>query len=474
MAMFKKLEGASPVVDYKIRNYTREELEEYIGDPVRHSSLLADLNNYAYGVLGPFRELVDFYVKPALYRWSVGARATHPHFLRMKNKTEKLEKDYIAYCAKVCQLNIGRELHRLLLKMFLEDAVFGWWLEGGGSSTIYYLPQRWCVLDSVANGNWTYKINAPRVSQRELEKLPREIQALVKRHQKKGGDEAKAPVPYEKAVCFKYHDHLSAVFPPFTYVLLLVMDMAKSKRISLAKDEQDAVNLIQMLIPYDKDADDHLRFTDPLIEKFALGLQELADARNAILPTPMELSVLETSKNKRAERDVAKSSRDAFNEETGLPRFGGSNTAAEMKRALENAGSKVFLLLDQISHSVNLKMKHDGFVYNYYEFVFEILHMNQFNKAEAQDLLLKQSQGGAVNKFKLEGSYGTDPCMLVGQHFLENAAFRRVFDDLVVPPSSHTKAAGDGGRPPMGEADLSPAGEQARRDGTNDPAARDQ
>jgi len=153
------------------------------------------------------------------------------------------------------------------------------------------------------------------------------------------------------------------------------------------------------------------------------------------------------------------------------PRFGGSNTAAEMKRALEFAASKVFVLLDQISSSINLKMKFDGFMYDNYEFVYEILRMTQFNKSEYIEDLLKHSQAGGINKIKLEAARGNDPGMFIGQYYTENVVFRSMLENLIVPPSSHTQTSN--GRPPGDESGLSAAGEQSRENNVNDPANRE-
>ena len=467
-SMFKKIENAQAVIEYKIRNYSEEDLERFTSDILRYTSQLIDLNNYAYTTIGLYRELIDFYIKPVLYRWTLNTRVTNMNFAKIQG--DRLELDLIEYAAKINQLNIGREFHRLLLRMFLEDAVFGYWLEDDKSSTIFYLPSAWCLIRQTVNGNWTYLINTPKISQRDVDKLPREIGSLVNRYKSKSGDEALAPVPYEKVVCFKYNDHTNGIFPPFTYVLLLIVDLMKAKKISLTKNEQDAVNLIQMLIPIDDKDDDHLRFTDPIIEKYAIGLQQLLAENNSILPTPMELSVLETNKNQTTDKNIVRNAMDAYNGETGLPKFGGTNTAAEMKRALENAASKVFVIFDQISDSVNLKMKYDGYLYDSYEFIYKILHMNKFNESEFIDALLKQTQSGAINKFDLEAARGKDPCMLIGQNYVENVVYRNIFMNLIVPPSSHTQA---GGRPRQNEDNLTDAGTQTREDDTNNPANRD-
>ena len=470
-SLFNRIQQAQAVIEYRIRNYTEEDLERYLGNLVQYQSQLIDLNRYAYKVVGWFRELIDFYTKPILYRWTVGTRAKHYSFIQHEVRDQmKIDQQYIMYASRINKLNLGRELHRILITMLLEDAVFGYWVEEPQSSVIFYLPSHWCLLRQTVNGSWTYLLNTPRISQRDIERLPGELASLVRRYKDKAGEEALAPVPYEKVVCFKYNDHTNIIFPPFTYVLLLIIDLMKSKKLSITKNEQDAVNLIQMLIPINEDEDDHLRFTDPIIEKYAIGLQNLLAENNAILPTPMELKVLEVNKSQNIDSNLVENATDAFHAETGTPSFGGSNTAAEMRKAIENAMSKMYVLLDQISASVNLKMKLDGFMYNTHEFVYEIFHMTQFNRDDFIDNMLKQSQAGAVNKIALEAARGNDPSRFIGQHYLENVVFRNMFEDLLVPPSSHTQSGR--GRPQEDESDLSESGRQARENDTNNPDNR--
>ena len=56
-SMFKKIENAQSVIEYKIKNYTEADLERFLSDVLRYTSQLIDLNNYAYTVLGLFGEL---------------------------------------------------------------------------------------------------------------------------------------------------------------------------------------------------------------------------------------------------------------------------------------------------------------------------------------------------------------------------------------------------------------------------------
>ena len=475
VSIFKKVDPAKPIIEYRIRDYTLDELERFLDNPIRYSAQLGDVCHHFYSIDGFFRELIDYYVKPALYRWTVNTAVTDISFLKSRSNPEKFEKDFITYVARIKKLGFDRELKRVLLKAHLEDVVYGWWLDDGSNVMLYSLPQTWCKLSGKANGNWVFVLNTSAISQKDIDEiLPDEIASLVKRYKGLSGKDALAPVPAEKGFCIKYNDHVSHIIPPFIYVLQLVIDLIKLKQLGLIQSEQDVINLIEMLVPSNKDKHDDILFTKAIVEAYADGLADLLGNGSTLLPTPMKLQVLPTAKATTTERNSIINHIKAFGEETGMPSFGGSNTAAEMKRAIENAQSKVFTLMDQISGAINLKMQCDGF-FNYrgYDFTYQMLHMNQFNKFETQDALLKQAQFGAVSKFELEAARGRNPAIVLGQHFAENVVFRELFDNLTVPPSSHTRGESEGGRPAIDEDNLSPAGEQTRGHDNNNPSNRD-
>ena len=470
--LYDRVQRAQRVPEFRIRNYTQEDLERYISDIVRYQLQLIDINQYAYTTLGLFRDLVDFYVKPMLYRWTL---TTHikPGFDPRTQDQHQFDADHIAYATRINQLNFDREMQRLLTKMFLEDAVFGYWVDDGDRKSLFYLPSTWCILRWRIQGNWTFKINTQRISEAEIEELPDELARLIRHYRQFAGEEAWAPVPFEKTLCLKYNDHTAAIFPPFTHVLLLIIDLMRAKRLALTQMEQDVINLIQMLIPSSNDRDNHILFTNDIIDHFASGLYDLVDDNNAILPTPFQLSVLNTSRNNNVDSRIITDAMESYHNETGLPRFGGSNTAAEMKRALQFANSKVFVIFDQLSAVINLKMKLDGFTYDHYDFVYRILRMSEFNQTEFQDTLLKHAAAGRVNKMELEAAFGNNPAAFLGQYYTENVVYRNMLQNLLVPPSSHTQSSNnEGGRPLANEGDLTESGEQARADDTNNPDNR--
>lgn len=464
-SMFARLYAAQPVIDYRIRNFTEEDLERFTSDFVRYRALLIDLNNYAYKVFGMYRNMIDLHIDPILYRWSVKTQVNLDTFNPEEQDPLEMQHNLMGFSAKIKQLNLERELKRLLLTMFLEDAVFGYWVEDEHSSTIFYLPSNWCTIKKKTNGNWTYKINVTRISERDIDEiLPPELGVRV-RHYKQQGVQT-MEVPYEKQVCYKFNDHFNAIFPPFTHVLLLIVDLMKAKQLAEMQNEQDVLNLISMKIPIDDKQDDHLRLTNETVEDYSRGLQDLLPENCTILPTPMDLDVLNTGRNQaRLDDNIINDAREAYYNETGLPSFGGSNTATEMQAALNFIASKVYRLMDQIANGINLKMKLDGYIYDGYEFVYRMYHMTIFNEDKVLERMRKLSLQGEVNKFELAGAQGVNPAMLVGQYYVENVVYKKMFENLIVPPSSHTQPSGDseGGAPLKDIDDLSPEG-QATRD----------
>jgi hypothetical protein len=473
--IFAKLVGVNAYADIRIRNFTLDDLERFLDDPIRYVSQLADICHHFYTIEGFFQSLIDFYVQPILYRFTVDTKAVGAGFQKItkaKNAKDKFEKNFLAFASRANQLNLGRELKRILLRMHLEDVYYGYWVEDEKSSTIIEFPSSWCKLSGKANGNWTFELLSSRISERDLDSiLPKKLASTVRKHKKKNEN---TPIPFEDGLCFKYLDHTPFIIPPFVFALRLIVDIIKMKRLGLIQQETDTKTLISMLIPTGDDLDD-IKFTNPYIKDYAEGITDVLGDGSVLLPSPMKLEVLPTAKSTAAERNSLKTGISTFGSESGKPDFSRSETASALKRAIENAQSKPFTLLDQISNVITLKLCIDGYSPEVgYGFVYRILHMNQFNVAEVQADILKQAQFGAVNKFELEAARGKNPAVLIGSHYAENVVFRNMFDSFTVLQSSHTQSGNnEGGAPKKDEDDLTDTGAQTRETDQNDPAARD-
>lgn len=468
LAYRKKVKGSDFVVERTIPNLTLEQLEQYLASPVTYSSQLINLNNFMYTYSSMVRNLVDFYVKPTYYRYNISTIAKNNSFLKVNSA--QLQKNYMAFAARIEELNLKQELHRILIKMFLEDCVFGYWIEEGDSKFIYYLPSEWCGIDQTVNGLWTYYIDTSRVTQKIIdETLPKEIASIVKRYKGKSGEEGYARIPYEKTFCMKWNFHLQHIFPPMTSVLEGVLNIMRMQDVSFARYELSASNLISMELPIDAENVDSPLLSDTFTRQFVVAANEVLSENVGLLVSPMKITSHPLAENEASEKDIVRDAIDNFDSLQGVPSLGRADTAGELKRALEAAASLVFSILDQMSSVVNLKMKLDGMnSFPSYEFVYELLKMNEFNKVEFMDDLKKQADAGSPNKFRWLGAQNIPPAMAIGQATLENDVFKGMFESFTVLLSSHTQPGGSAGtsenigRPRLPEGDLTEEGEKSR------------
>ena len=472
VSIFRKLDAAQAIIEYKIRGFTIDEIERALQNPIQNYQTIIDICWSFYNQYGFFRELIDLYIKPPYFRYTVNLDVTGVAFNKSKNNEKRMEKDFIEYLSEFKRLNFEREFKRVLLRAHIEDAVCAYILKEGDAREFFYFPLSWVKIDSKIHGNWAYKLNTPRIMDRDIEKLPKEIASLVRRHKKKQGDEAFAPIPFDKMFCVKYSDYTNQILPPYLYLIQLVVDLLKAKQLGLLRDEDDVTTLISMLIPHNPNEHDDILFTDPIIQKFANGINDLVGDGKAVLPSPFNLDVLPTSKSVTSEKDTVKNTLKNINNESNFPDFTGT-TGTHMSKAVQFSETKVFSLMEQIQSVLNSIMKFsDYFGYSGYEFNLEILRITRFNEVEVQDAILKQCQTGALAKFKREAAMGNPPDRVIGMSFLENTLFSNVFSNLTVLPTSYTQS-GSGGRPQLDDGSLTDSGGQSRDNGNNLPENRD-
>jgi hypothetical protein len=478
--LFKQIEQLHPLKEQTIKQYTREDLILYIENPARYTSQLIDISNYMYNYSKLFQKIIDYYTDMALCRWTVDTQVKSVNFYSVNDK--QLKKNYIAYIEKINRLNLAQDFNKILKRMFLEDCVFGYWLEENNSCSIYYFPYNWCSIKFTMNGLYCFAIDTRRLSQKDFDNLPKEIYKLVAKYRGKGGDEALCPIPIEKAVCYKFNNHFSYLYPPFISIVQAILDILDYKILNKTKSEMEAWGLIEMFMPTDEDG--KLLIEDDIALDAVLKALEVIPEGVGLIPTPMKLAAVPMNQKASNDRDNVRDSLSQFNLEAGVPDsvLGSSTSGSELTKSIENDASLIYRILDQISAYINLKMKIEGFNYPSYEFRYSLLHITVFNEKEFQDKQLKAASSGAPNKMTWLASYDINPAITLGQAYVENNLFRDVFDNFTVLQTSYTQstvASGDsgssnGGRPSNESQgiELSPAGEQTVAIDGNDPDNR--
>lgn len=476
IAKFKAVTGLESIIkEEKILDYNITQIFDMVSCPHRNGRHFIRINNYMYNSSMFFKNMADFYTKMPLYRYTANILPRNSNFT--KTKDEFINKKYIAFCNKIEELNLGQELHRMLIKMFLEDAVFGYWLEEGSSSSIYYFPSRWCKITGIQNGMWAFSLRVDSVPVSELKCLPKEIAMLIKRYKNRKNVPLKdglLPIPYEKSVCFKWNFHLPYIFPPFTAVVKSVLELADIKKLSRTKYELDVMNILAMKIPIDEKEQDHMLLSNDIVAPFVNLIKESVPDNLGVAVAPLDMEMLSLSKNQSVDKDIVEDAIGNYNSEIGVPDFGDSDTAAEMKRAIENASGVVFNIMNQISNGINLKMKLDGYsIFPSFWIKYEMLEITNFNKIEYQESLLKQAQAGVPVRLKWYASLNVSPPQFLGQSRLEDNIYRDIFENQFVPKTSYTSSSEDeGGRPNTPENQLTGSGSQTVENDGNNPENR--
>ena len=481
-SVFKKEDKKNILLAKTISNYTIEQLELLLADPVRNRTQLIEVNNYFWNISGFFRTLITHYTDMILYRYHYKTVAKNQAFLKV-NKNQ-FQKNFISYGARIEELNLGQELQTILIKMALEDACFAWWAEEtAGEPCVYYLPSNWCSIRAEVNGVWVFDIDTRVVSQADINKLPRMLQKLLSKHKGKTGDEAFAPVSPSEGFVFKWNNHFQYIFPPFTALLINILRIAQMKDLEQAKAELDAWSLVHLEIPIDPKGSDRanpLLLSDDVISQYVLGIQDILPPNVGILPSPFIAKGIEMNKNMQKDRNLVKDAVGQYAAEAGVPAniiLGEATSASEAAQSLKNDESTMWPILRQISDYVNLKMRMDGWDYPQYSFVFELLNISVYNQQEFISRERENAAIAGINKFEFYAAQGYSPTQVIGQAFVEGELFGDMLNNLTALGSAYNgggNLGGDGaGRPKKPDSEIGDSGEQTRENpDSNNPANR--
>lgn len=479
--------------------YTYADLTKFIECPRLYHRKLIEINQYLYYTSSMYRNIIDYYVKMVLVdRWHVKTTIQDAKINSVNKK--KLQQDYIRYVAQIEKLNLKQEIHTILLTMFLEDAVFGFWLRGDEQDVLYYLPHNWCEIRGKTNGLWSFHIDVSKIPFQKYKLLPEELKRRLKKHLKKSGDDALYAVPFQDGFCAKWNSITDEIYPPMTSIIENILRIKDYKQLDQARTELDAWTLLSMLIPMKDGEQNHLLLTEKVISQFVTGAQNTVPSQVGVIPTPMKIESIPLNKNSVADKDKVKEATDQYNKETGVPAalMGEGKSGSIVSLTIKKDSAVIFNCLDQISNIITLKMKLDGFDTNRrYSFVFKQQHITVFNEAEKQKQLALNANQGSPNKFEWYGSQGISANEVLGQCIIENDIFKDVFDNMTVLPSQTTHAKqveetinvnrnpGTGvprastnitdstlGRPRLDIEELSPEGEATRENDSNNPANR--
>lgn len=471
LAFFKKLDNELDIFKSTFKGYSEKDIDNIINNPQNYQNQIVDLSRFFYRSSGFYQRVIDYFSSMAKYNWMVNTEVKNDGFYSVQQ--QQLSKNYLDFINQVNKIKIEQDLPKILKTVFLEDAVFGYFLETDLETTIYYLPSSWCAVRKKISSVLMYGINTRSVPQADLEKLPKELQKVLRGSADIDGYVYPEP---SKSFLIKYNSDLSFLYPPFFSLLKCIVDINDYKLLNKVKTEQDNYNLLSFEIPIDDKEQDSARITGEFLQPFMNSNLANVPKNTGVIVSPVKVTPIDFKTNGTAERDKVRDSISQFYDESGVSQsiLASSTSGAELKLSIKSDMTEVFKLYRQIEQLINLKMQLLGINYPSYNFVFSLLDITCYNEDEFAEKQLKFSQASIPNKMKLLSSLGVNPAQLFGNEYMENIVFN-LGETWTVLKSSYTQSGETDGGKPSNESQgkgLSKEGEQSVESDANNPDNR--
>ena len=451
----------------KIYRFTREQIQNVLKTPEKYGNRIVQLSQYMYLKSGYYKKLIKYYSTMARYLWTVDSEIQdHKGAVKKDTFLSRLYR----FITRVNNLGLKYELENILLRMFLNDACFGYLVDNGSNSFIYYLDPLNCEIKGTVNGMYMYAINVNRYNRTNINTLPDGLKELVVSAKKQGLTQVM--IPMENNVCFKYNEHFAYLHPPFFHLIMDILDIDNYKYLAKAKTEQECYRMLIMKIPVtDSGISLGEEDTSPYIE---IAKYITPDAIG-VLPSTMDVEAVQF-KSDQAERNKVEDATSQFYAEAGVSQalMSGATSGSELAMSVKADSGDIYRIYRQIERFVNFQMDLRGVSkYQGYVFRFAMMDMTIFNSDDVVDRELKLAQASIPNKMRLAAACGVTPEKLFGNMMVENQLLNLSEEWTVLKTSSTQSATQNStGRPQSKDDEISEVTETGRENDSNLPDNR--
>ena len=428
-----------------IKGYSQSDIRNIVNNPENYQIQLIDLSHFMYRRSGLFRRVIDYFVDNVMYLPNIDTEVINDKFYKVK--PDMLKRNWINFAGAISKLNLEKEMRDIFIRVFLEDAYFGYILETPeGECFLYPLPSSWCSVRKTYNGVLIYGINAQAVSQQDREKLPEEIQRLL--NQSTTAQDAYVYPEPDRCFCIKYNSQFTYLYPPLFDLLRDVVDIDDYRELAKAKTESDNYNLLALEIPTGDDKLDDLMFTDDVIWPTYNMARNVLPSSFGVIASALPVKEIQWRSNATAEKNKVQDAIDNFYDCAGIPKalMGSGTSGSIVTMAILNDATVLFKLYRQIEKIVNLRMTVSGYVYPSYKLVFKMLDITYLTQKDAIEKELKLANASVPNKARLAASTGMSPAKMLGNDHMENTVLE-IGLNWTPLKSSYTQSSNTGGRP---------------------------
>lgn len=455
------------VTESKICGFSAKQIQDMVNKPERYGRRIVQLSQYMYLKSGYYKRLVNYFVNMVKYCWTVDMEVKNLKYL--KTGSNILHANLLKFISQVNSFKLEYELPHLFLNVYLNDACFGYLVETEYDSFIYYLKPECCEIKNTVNGLYTYVIHTGMFTHKTLRELPEDLQQLIIAGKNSG--KAQVAVPYDKSVCIKYHEDFTFLYPPLFELIASILLIDDYKALMKARTQNEAYQLLCMEIPTNDDG--QVTLGDDMVVPFTQLAQAIVPKTIGILPSPLKVNAVQFKADTN-EQNKVEIATDNFYDEAGVSQslLASSSSGSELKISIETDASDLYRIYRQIEKWVNLQTKLRGHLYSSYQLNFTMLDVTVYNQNDLVDREIKLAQASAPNKMKLMATAGVSPAKLLGNDFMENEVLKLGSHWTPLATSFTQGAEPTNGRPEKEDTDLSPAGEQTRKDEGNEEGNR--
>lgn len=454
----------------RICGFTRRQIENMVKDPERFGDNIVMLSQYMMLKSGYYKRLIEYFVNMGIVNWMIDTEVKDISFYNVNEKT--LKSNYIKYTAQCNKFAIDKNISRILRRLFVDDACFGFVTETEIDTSIFFIEPKYCQIQKLVNGNvYGYAIDRSLLTNTYIDTLPFELRELLEESRNKQLNNL-VPIPYENSLCLKYNQDLTYLYPPFFSLIKDILLIDDYKDLVKAKTEADAYKLVFFKIPTNDDG--QMSMGDEQIIPFVEMAKSIVPETWGVVPSPMDLELVESKSTVNDDTNKVETSVEDYYSEAGVSKalISSASSGSELKLSMKVDSSDLYRIYKQIESWVDLQMKLKGFIYKSYQFVYSILPMTIFDIEETVDRELKLAQVSTPNKLKLMASSGINTAKVLGNTFIENTVFADVFDSWKPLRSSFTESGSsditdEGGRPEKSETEITDVTATQRENGSN-------
>lgn len=435
----------------KFCGFTIKQIRRMVDNPELYGESILRLCDYMYLKSGYFKRFIDYFVNGAILNWTVDM-IDCGLFYKPDAKDIKVQKNFISFSQKCNSFRLENNMQDVLRDMYLHDACFCFVIKNQSGCAYYHLNPRYCEISKKVDGNvYSFSVNRSLALEKDnIKELPRELEDLLRTSYIDIKSD-RIEIPLENSFCLKYNSSISYLYPPFFSMIADILEVDDYKAINKTKAFNEAQKILVFNVPIDKDTG-NIIMSDNTVRDFIDIADSTIGENIAILPTPMTTEKVEFSTTSSSDKQYVENAINNMYSQVGVSQhlFSGSSSGSELKLSICNDNGDLFRIYRMLENWVRIQMLIDGYgEYGFYRLVYRILDMSIYNKDDFIDRQMKDAQASSPNKFRYFASQGMNPCIAIGNAYLENTIFSDLFDNLKTLQSAYQQSGKEntGGRP---------------------------